>query len=287
MNNKEQTPKNILLDKSGYSIKKDSIIKESVNRKAKPEDYFYYKNFQILKVGQTRQVLSKSNSSEIVVVKSKSDGKKYAMKIIQKKNVSSINLLKQEIDLHLSLLNENIIKLYSYSETNDFYYLLMEYASKGSIQKEINNKITLKEDESKKYFAQIVNAIVYLHSRGYGHRNIKPENILIDCNNNIKLCGFSGCLNLDNSHRKISLNGKCEYMAPEIIEGGKYSRSVDIWALGILLYELLHGFSPFRIIEKKENIKEYYQIYQNIINADELIISNSVSDEAANLIKSK
>ena len=76
-------------------------------------------------------------------------------------------------------------------------------------------------------------------------------------------------------------------MAPEVIDGSNYDRSVDIWALGILLYELLHGYSAFRIIDEKENMKEYYQIYENIMLNDNFLVKDTLSDEATHLIKSK
>lgn len=273
-------------DKKEFVIRKQSINNENYKKAVSAEDYFFYKNFQIIKLGNTRQILGRGAFAEVVLVKSKIDGKKYAMKIIEKKKASSIDYIKQEILIHLHLSHENVIKLYSYSETKDFYYLLMEYASKGNVYSEIKAKSTFDEDIARHYFIQTIKGIAYLHNLGYGHRDIKPENLLIDCNDTIKICDFGGCVRFDEEGRKTFF-GTYEYMAPEVIEGSNYNRSVDIWALGILLYELLHGYSPFRIIERKENMKEYYQIYENIVYTEELLIKNSVSEEAAHLIKSK
>ena len=83
----------------------------------------------------------------------------------------------------------------------------------------------------------------YIHSKGIVHRDIKPENILLDKNTDVKLCDF-GWSALQADIWK-TFCGTYEYMAPEIFENFTYNYSVDIWSLGILLYELFHGHSPF------------------------------------------
>ncbi len=89
------------------------------------------------------------------------------------------------------------------------------------------------------------------------HRDIKPENLLIDSNNNIQLCDFGWCA--ENIHlKRKTFCGTYEYMAPEIVSDIAYDFRIDIWSLGVLLYEMLHGYAPFRGKEYKEiaaNIK--------------------------------
>jgi len=104
------------------------------------------------------------------------------------------------------------------------------------------------EKSAFKYFIETASAILFLHTNDLIHRDLKPENILLDENNNVKLCDFGWCVELkeDDAPRK-TFCGTYEYMAPEIVKETPYDKSVDIWSLGILLYELLHGYSPFRV----------------------------------------
>lgn len=279
----------INLNKKQYKELEIRRVSAAVNnmKASAPDNYFYFKNFQILKLGSSRQILGKGAFAEVLLVKSKLDGNKFAMKVIEKKKVDNISIIREEIKIHLMLDNKNIIKLYSYSETNDFFYLIMEYASKGNIFNEIRTKSTFDESITRNYFIQTINGIAYLHSLGFAHRDIKPENLLIDKNNIVKICDFGGAVKIEDGQHRKTFFGTYEYMAPEVIDGSNYDRSVDIWALGILLYELLHGYSPFRIIENKDNMKEYYQIYENIMLNGDVLVNDTISDEATHLIRSK
>lgn len=228
-----------------YGIRKAKKVEVSNN--TNPNDYFYFKNFQMVKVGGSRKILGKGAFAEVCLVKHRKDNKLYAMKTIEKRKVQSLNIIRDEISIHFNLEHENIIKLLSYTETTEFYYLIMEYAQRGSLYNEIRKTKGLKEAQCKDYFVQVIKAISYLHSLGLAHRDIKPENLLLDTNRKIKVCDFGGTAKIEEGRERNTFFGTYEYMAPEVIEGSNYNCSVDIWALGILLYECLHGYSPFRV----------------------------------------
>lgn len=109
------------------------------------------------------------------------------------------------------------------------------------------------------------------------HRDIKPENILIDEDFQPKLCDFGWTINLEKNESRQTFCGTYEYMAPEIFEGKAYDSSVDIWSLGILLYELAHGHSPF-------TGSSVFQIYKNI-TSQKLTCKESLHPNIASLIK--
>ena len=90
-----------------------------------------------------------------------------------------------------------------------------------------------------------------MHKYNLIHRDIKPENILLDSNFNIKLCDFGWSCFLENDAFRTSICGTYEYMSPEIIYGKRHTNKVDVWCMGILLYEMLHGNPPF----KADNLK--------------------------------
>ena len=154
------------------------------------------------------------------------------------------HLIKNEIDLHSKLNHPNIIRLYSYSETEEEINILLEYAENGTLYSLIQKEKGFSEHKAYKYFIQIVNAVYYLHQNNIIHRDIKPENILISEDDTIKLCDFGWAKELTLENRK-TFCGTAEYMAPEIVTSENYGFGVDIWSLGNLLYEMIFGHSPF------------------------------------------
>ena len=122
----------------------------------------------------------------------------------------------------------------------------MDYASNGTLNDLIIKSSRIEVRLAFKYFIQVVSAVNFLHENELVHRDIKPENILLDDNNNVKLCDFGWCAQLNLGNR-LTYCGTYEYMAPEMIKEIPYSYSIDIWSLGILLFELIEGYSPFNV----------------------------------------
>ena len=199
-------------------------------------------------------------------------------------NNCSLSIIYQEIEIQLNLDHPNIIRLYSYYEDKENIFLILEYLNNGNLFSKIRKKKKLYEEESFNYFIQILNAINFLHENNYLHRDIKPENILLDNNNNVKLCDFGWCVNLKNNETRKTFCGTFEYMAPEIVYEENYNTSVDIWALGILLYEMLHGYSPFRAKNNLRGEDEYKDIFRNILKLEYNIEREDLSDECKDII---
>lgn len=136
--------------------------------------------------------------------------------------------------------------------------MVMEYVSNGNLYNYVQRKKRLDEKEACKYFVQTCEALQYLHENNVFHRDIKPENLLLDQNYNLKLCDFGWCA--ENIHlKRKTFCGTYEYMAPEIVTDVAYDYTIDIWSVGVLLYELVHGYAPFKGKEYKEissNIKK-------------------------------
>ena len=125
----------------------------------------------------------------------------------------------------------------------------MDYISKGNLYQILRKIKCFDENTAFNYFIQTCSAINFLHSNNLVHRDIKPENLLIDNNNNVKLCDFGWCAELNLGNR-VTFCGTYEYMAPEIVNELPYNSSIDIWSLGVLLFELIHGYSPFKVFKK-------------------------------------
>jgi len=177
--------------------------------------------------------------------------------IIQQNMIDQIN---KEIEIMYKLDHPHIIKLYSHFEDNEDFCLIMEYASNGQLYSLIKKYKKLNQIKAKQYMKEIISAIQYLHTRcpPIIHRDIKPENILIDHEGRCKLADF-GWSNFDNGRKnRDTFCGTPEYLAPEMINQSGHDKSVDIWALGILLFEMLTGRIPFSINEDK------IQLYNSI-----------------------
>ena len=244
-------------------------------------------NFSLLEpvLSEGKKILIGDGSfSKVYLFQNKISKIKYAIK---KMNISSFlkktnnkDLIINEINIQSKINHPNIIRLYNYFEdkNNINIFLVLEYASQKTLFDYIRYKKGLNEIEAFYYFIQAVNAIYFLHKNKIIHRDIKPENLLINNNNILKLCDFGWSVYLNNNKR-VTFCGTVEYMAPEIVKKKEYDFSIDVWSLGVLLYELIHSHSPF--VAKDLNINK---IENNIISK-ELRFKKGVSLECRDLIE--
>ena len=209
---------------------------------------------------------------------------KYAVKKMNSEKIEKISknkkLINTEVNIHGRINHPNIIKLHNFFKIKNICYLILEYASDGTLFDIIRSKRGLSETNSFYYFLQTLNAIYFLHLHSIIHRDLKPENLLINEKNIVKLCDFGWSVTLKDSKR-TTFCGTVEYMAPEIIKKEKYDESIDIWSLGVLLYELVHSYSPFF----SEDL-DAKKIGNNITNNNNLKFKEGLSDDYKNLVES-
>lgn len=148
--------------------------------------------------------------------------------------------------LHKKLDHPNIIQFYDALQIKTMVYFLLEYAQNGCLFFYIHSEKGLPESLALRFFHQTAQAVRYLHYHNFLHRDIKPENILLDENFNVKLCDFGWSCFQDKEGYRSSICGTYEYMSPEIVSTRKHSKKLDIWCLGVMLYEMLHGETPFK-----------------------------------------
>jgi serine/threonine protein kinase len=185
--------------------------------------------------------------------------------------------VKQEAKILSSFNHPHIMRVYEFIESNEGIFIVMEYLEGGELYEFILGKQRFSEDEARKYFQQLIHALGYCHSHGVVHRDVKPENILLDDQNNIKLgdFGLSTYFN-DGIFLKTSC-GSLNYAAPEIIAGEIYSGpEVDIWSAGVVLFLLVSGYLPF-----DEN--NMYGLFQKIKSA-EYLFPHNLSEACKDLI---
>ena len=265
-------------------MKKGKIIKEFVD-----DPYFDFKKFEFIR-GKTNKIVSLGAGSfgHVYLAKHTQDSKLFAVKYIKKEKVresgQSVDIIYREILLQRSFLHDNIVRLYQVIEDKDNFFMIMEYMPNGTLFSQIRKNKGFEEKEAFNYFIQACSAIYFLHENGYAHRDLKPENLLLDDKGNLKLCDFGWCVDVTTGER-ATFCGTYEYMAPEIVKEIPYDQSIDIWSLGVLLYELLHGYSPFRDPNDKRG-NNFEEIAKNIAR-HKYVIEKDISKNCEDLISSK
>lgn len=195
----------------------------------------------------------------------------YAIKQISKKQIKAQKMVAQinnEIRIMYSVNHENIIKLFTHFEEDDYIYLVIEYAPGGQLWYKLNQTGRFDEETVKSYLRDIVLAVEYLHNREPAiiHRDIKPENLLLDSKNRVKLADF-GWSNFFTDTKRITYCGTLDYLAPEMILELGHDKGLDIWSLGVLIFELLTGKAPFAPPDKVVDQKEKQKILEdNVVN---------------------
>ena len=189
-----------------------------------------------------------------------STGTKVGLKVIAKKNFVAKEAIEKiiiEKEILKILDHKNILKLYRTLQTTTHIYFILEYADKGNLLNLINIKIRLTSDEIRVITAQIIEALLYIHSKGIIYGDLKAENILLNKKGTVKLCDFnlSGTSSLLND----TIQGTVSYIAPEILEGKERTPKSDFWSLGVLVHLMFYRKFPFKNSNQTE-------LFYNVIN---------------------
>ena len=190
----------------------------------------------------------------------------YALKVIDKSilnNEEQIKNIVNEIKIMDELDFENLLKLVTNFEDENNIYIILPLCQNGQLYDLIHkSKKKIKKIYLKKYLYQSIQAINYLHKKKIIHRDIKPENILIDNKDNALLSDYGIATHCKEGEKRKTYCGTDEYLAPEVIRGEPYDEKIDIWAIGILIYECVSssGKTPFNkldFLQRTDDNKEY------------------------------
>lgn len=228
-----------------------------------------------------RKRIGKGSFSTIYKGYSTKDNKIYAIKEItidKKQNKSNV---KRELNVLKTLDNPYIIKLYDViidTNYNNIYFII-DYYPKGDLSQFLNHK-PLKEKFCRKYMKQLAQGLEYLLNKDILHRDLKPQNILLTNEYNIKITDFGFAKQIEKNSLITTLCGSPMYMAPEIINKQDYDIKSDLWSVGIILYEMVYGHVPFNVGTFVELIKK---MNSNIIDFSNKKIK--LSDDCLDLMK--
>lgn len=192
---------------------------------------------------------------------------------MDKLSAPEIFAIKREIKIQQTLVHPNIVPLIASFERENHLYIFLECLKNSLFQ--FAKAARFDEQLFLRFFFEISKAVFYLHSKKIVHRDIKPENALITDHLTVKLCDFGFCANVGSEIRQTKC-GTAEYMPPEILRGDDQTDKVDIWCLGILLFELFHKTTPF----KSRNFDEMLEK----IRKQEINFDLKIKPEIRNLI---
>ncbi|KAL7211370.1 hypothetical protein ACSBR2_014279 [Camellia fascicularis] len=214
------------------------------------------------------RTLGEGSFAKVKFARNIETGENVAIKILDKEKVlkhKMIAQIKREISTMKLIRHPNVIRMYEVMASKTKIYIVLEYVTGGELFDKIASKGRLKEDEARKYFQQLINAVDYCHSRGVCHRDLKPENLLLDANGALKVSDF-GLSALPQQVREDGLLhttcGTPNYVAPEVINNKGYDgANADLWSCGVILFVLMAGYLPF----EEPNLMA---LYKKIFKAD-------------------
>lgn len=226
--------------------------------------------------------LGKGKFGRVYLAREKLTGFVCALKVLHKSELIEGKVEKQvrrEVEIQSNLRHPNVLRLFYWFHDKKRIFLVLEYAGHGELYRHLQKEGRFSEQKSAQYIAQMTAALKYLHKKHIMHRDIKPENILVGIHGEIKISDFGWSVHAPNNRRQ-TMCGTLDYLPPEMVKGGGkdcyYDQKIDLWSLGVLMYEFLVGEAPFN---------DTLVMTQRRIARGEMTIPSFVSPEARDLIK--
>uniref|UniRef100_A0A672HDU9 protein kinase C n=1 Tax=Salarias fasciatus TaxID=181472 RepID=A0A672HDU9_SALFA len=237
------------------------------------------------------RVIGRGSYAKVLLVQLKKTERIYAMKVVKKELVNDdedIDWVQTEKHVFEQASNHPfLVGLHSCFQTESRLFFVIEYVNGGDLMFHMQRQRKLPEEHARFYSAEISMALNYLHERGIIYRDLKLDNVLLDSEGHIKLTDYGMCKEgLRPGDTTSTFCGTPNYIAPEILRGEDYGFSVDWWALGVLMFEMMAGRSPFDIVGSSDNPDQNTEDYLfQVILEKQIRIPRSLSVKAASVLK--
>mmetsp|Transcript_11463 Transcript_11463/g.22836 ORF Transcript_11463/g.22836 Transcript_11463/m.22836 type:complete len:346 (+) Transcript_11463:268-1305(+) len=223
------------------SSKKAEPVEEEVSQmKPREKRIFDLDNFEL------KETLGTGTFGRVRLTLCNVDNKHYALKMLKKVDIlrlKQVDHIKSEVKILSMIEHPYIVNMAGHFQNDQALFMVIEYVQGGELYSHLRREVRFSDDKSKFYAAEIVLAFSYLHGMKVIYRDLKPENLLITVGGHVKITDFGFAKVVED--RTWTLCGTPEYLAPEIIQSKGHGKSVDWWALGVLIYEMLAGYPPF------------------------------------------
>lgn len=240
----------------------------SVNTKLKP----IISSLNDIRVMRT---IGTGTFGRVKFVQLKKTGKPMAMKCMLKSQIHAAHQEKNimfERNCMAELDHPFVLKLLGTFQDTDQLYMLLEIVMGGELwsllyAKNVLTRTTIggiRENDARFYVSCTLSGFAHIHSHGYAYRDLKPENLLVDRDGHVRICDFGFAKRLAEGEKTTTLCGTPEYLAPELVLSRGHNRAVDYWALGVFIYELVTGNTPF--FDNNQS-----RIFVKIINATKVL----------------
>ncbi|KAF8283014.1 putative zinc finger protein kinase [Trypanosoma cruzi] len=226
--------------------------------------------------------LGRGTFGKVLKVIFRENGQVYAMKILNKCIIHKrrmVEYIKEEKDIMASLpFHPYVVTCHFAFQTDYHLFFVLDFLPGGELYSHIYPKCTLSPVDVRLIIAEVVLALEHLHRYDIVHRDLKPENIVFAADGHLKLTDFGLARMNFSRHRRYSFVGSPEYLAPETIRGECQSRALDWWSVGVMMYEMLVGSTPFHAANNND-------VCNNVLNRTLDLTAPCFTPEAASLIR--